>query len=58
MSCKFKRMLDGCTKPYCYVTNGECQFLISPYDDKCEILESYRDLDPNDKELKQETKND
>lgn len=55
MSCKFKRVHDGCTRPYCYVTNGECQFIVSPYDDNCSILNAYKDLVPKVREERDET---
>ena len=42
MACKYKKFDKPCL---CQVTNGECQFLISPYDDQCPILAAYYNYD-------------
>lgn len=47
MSCKFKEKKAGCTRSCCKATNGECQYENTPYDSDCEILEAFKDLDPN-----------
>lgn len=42
MACKYKKFHTKCTKPYCEVTDGECQFVIDDKDDICSIKEAYK----------------
>lgn len=42
MSCKYKKFDTPC---FCQVIQGECQFMISPHDDCCPILDAYKDFD-------------
>ena len=44
MKCKFKQFEVGCTLPFCYVTEGECQFVKDDFDFMCPIQHAYENL--------------
>jgi len=41
MACKYKKFHTSCTKPYCEVSDGECQFVIDAKDSVCSIRAAY-----------------
>ena len=48
MSCKFKEKKAKCTNDSCKACDRECQFLEKNFDEDCEILKTFIDLDPKD----------
>ena len=48
MRCKFKEKKEKITKESCKACSGECQFLEKNFDEDCEILKAFIDLDTKD----------
>ena len=44
-NCKFQKFNKGCKVPYCYVTNGECQFVDHGKFGTCPIEDAFKHLE-------------
>ena len=55
--CNNQGKKDGCSKPYCKITDGECQFVKDGYESLCP-MSVWKMNNENNQEKKKEIKNE